>query len=106
MASKPSRWLPGLRALLTIGRKLGDIGQQLKRIADHLEGVTPVVDSPPDRFDRPEVLDPVNFAEVAMTEATLRRQLGRDPTPEEIVAAYDQREPDEWPSLRRQGEPG
>ena len=88
-----SRWLPGLRALLTLSRRLDGIERQLARIADHLEGVTPAraLDEAPADLD--EVLapsqSPVHYARVEAIEQQLTLLLGRPPDADEICRALD-----------------
>lgn len=89
MASR--RFLPGLRALLTIGRHLASIDQSLARLADVAEGRTRVVvstDDAPPEFDVSYLKD--GEARRMEDEALrLRPLLGRDPTPDELARALD-----------------
>ena len=92
----PSRWLPGLRALLTIGRELSRLRHAVERLADAYEGKTPLVPLPePDAepievaFDRD-----TDYAHHYQLELRLTRQLGRRPTADELCRELDGEEHD------------
>lgn len=96
-------WFSTVRAIFRLRTEWRETNRQLKRIADAMEGVTPARDLPPDQLDRPtqtETLPPVNYRDAWEVEQKLTKDLGREPTPEEVVAALDQAPPDEWPVLR------
>ncbi len=93
---KPSRWLPGLRALLSIGRELRQLRVAVERLADAHEGKTALVEAPPSpdeplTFERDRDHD---FATQYQLELRLTRLLGRPPTPEELCRELDQTEHD------------
>lgn len=92
-----SRWLPGLRALLTIGRELRLIRVALTRLADAQEGILPPPQDLPDAPEEPlavEYTRDSDYARQFQIELRLRRQLGRDPSPDEIIRELDQQEAD------------
>lgn len=97
VSSKPSRFLPGLRAILSIGRELRLLRHAVERLADAHEGkVAPPMDLP----DSPE--EPLavaytrdaDYARQYQIELRLARQLGRTPTPDEIIRELDGEEQD------------
>jgi len=91
-----SRWLPGLRALLTIGRELHHIRRSLDRLADAAEGRSVPTDLPAAPEDTPGLsVMHRNHDELARAyaiEQKLTKTLGRTPDPEEILHELDGRE--------------
>lgn len=96
MAKKSSRWLPGLRALLSIGREIRLLRQSVERLADAQEGKQPLVDLPAPPEDPLEIVysRDSDYTRQFQIELRLKRQLGRDPTPDEIVRELDGEEAD------------
>lgn len=76
-------WLPNLRALLTLARAMQGCERQLKRIADHLEGVPPPPPAFP--FDDAGAPDETDFVKIEVARETLAPLLGREPTEDEIA---------------------
>ena len=96
MAKKSSRWLPALRAILTVGRELHGIRVELARLADAYEGKTAMVELPPSDEPPPQIEydRDRDYARQYQIEQRLARQLGRTPTPEEILRELDGEEAD------------
>jgi hypothetical protein len=92
VAPKKSRWLPGLRALLLIGRELRLIRLGVERLADLQDGrqisAIPLPDAPEEPLSIAQASD-LDFARGYEVEQRLARQLGRQPTPEEICQEID-----------------
>lgn len=87
-----SRFLPGLRALLTLGRELAGIRRELHRIADHLEGRASPATPLPDDLREPVSVSYTTgeeFERAFLVEQQLGRTLGRAPTAEEITDYLD-----------------
>jgi hypothetical protein len=84
-----SRFLPGVRALLTIGRNLARCADALERLADHAEGRQRITAAPAEAPDDLDVsyADPAYLAEVERETDRLIPLLGRMPTPDEIDRA-------------------
>ena len=90
-------WMTAIRATIRLGKELHIIGVQLKRIADHFEGI-----EPPPREAPPEDHTMVvasrqsdeAFAHFERVEARLTKVLGRAPTPEELGRELDGEEHD------------
>lgn len=88
-------WATGLTALTTIAKRLDGIEQQLTRLANAAEGLPP-----PAREARPAPVEPIEiheatpneYADAYAVEQRLRRTLGRDPDPEEILRELDGQE--------------
>lgn len=81
------------------------IAVALERIADHLEGKTQLQALPPEPID-PHEFQTVSgnhedLAHIAEVEEALCAQLGRDPTPEEILTLVDGVEWDEQDAKAR-----
>lgn len=77
-------WLPNLRALLTLARAAQGIETQLKRIADHLEGV----EKPVAAIEEPRAFtDPADtdYGQVEEVRGQLAALLGREPNEDEIA---------------------
>lgn len=85
------RWLPGIRAVLTVGRELAGIRAQLTRIADAAEGIPPTPPPlPPLPPEPPQIHHSrEGFAEQFHVEQRLAQQLGRPPTEDEVVRELD-----------------
>lgn len=95
-AKKSSRWLPGLRALLSIGRELRLLRMSVERLADAYEGKSPLVELPPAEEPPPaiEYDRDRDYGRQYQIELRLERQLGRRPTPDEIIRELDGEEAD------------
>lgn len=89
---KSSRWLPGLRALLTLGRELRLIRLGIERLADVADGRViasiPLADAPEDPLEVAHGRD-LDYARGYQVEQRLAAQLGRTPTAEEICQELD-----------------
>lgn len=86
-------WLPGIRALLMGAAELKQLRLAAERIANALEGKSaPAVSVDP--LEEPiHVRSAEDFGLSYAIEQRLRRQLGRDPTADEIVRELDGVEP-------------
>ena len=95
--SRSSRWLPGLRALLSIGRELRLLRVAVERLADAQAGIVPPPVDLPEAEPEPPTVEytrDTDYARQYAIECRLARQLGRTPTPDEIVRELDGEEAD------------
>lgn len=92
-------WVPGLLTLRRIERHLRSLADSQRRLADAAEGISPrgrevapAESRDPSSAPGPFLHPPDDFLAIEQIESRLRRQLGRDPSAEEIAHELDGQE--------------